>query len=374
MKFAYLIVYLLLSVTLVSCIQEEAPNAEADIVSCTVQGDILKREPIIENKKITLMVKANIDLTKQAPEFELTPGATISPASGTVRDFTSPQYYKVTSQDGKWQKNYQVVYIIAGISTEYHFENVREETSALGSYDILYDTDAATGNSIDWASGNAGFVLTGNGTGGPSTFPTCSTPNGKIGKGVKLETKSTGNFGSKLGMPIAAGNLFMGNFDVLSALSNALKATKLGMPFEHVPTYLKGYFKYKAGDVFEESGKPVSGKQDTWDIYAIFYEVTDKVKMLDGTIVKENGTIEHPNLISVARISEDQRIETDEWTEFYLPFVALPGKTINEEKLKAGGYNVSMVFSSSKDGNLFKGAVGSTLYIDEVELIYADNK
>lgn len=374
MKFASLIAYLWLSITLLSCIQDEAPNAEADIVSCTVQENILKREPIIENKKVTLMVRADIDLAHQAPEFELTPGATISPASGTVRDFTSPQYYTVTSQDGKWQKNYQVVYVVAGISTEYHFENVRQETSALGTYDVFFDTDSTTGNSIDWASGNAGFVLTGNGKDGPKTFPTCSTPDGKIGQGVKLETKSTGDFGSKLGMPIAAGNLFMGNFDVLSALSNALKATKLGMPFEHVPTYLKGYFKYEAGKQFEEGGKPVSGKKDTWDIYAIFYEVTDKVKMLDGTIVKENGTIEHPNLISVARISNDQRIETDEWTEFYLPFIALPGKTINEEKLKAGGYNVSMVFSSSKDGNLFKGAVGSTLYIDEVELIYADDK
>ena len=374
MKFAYLIAYLWLSITLVSCIQDEAPNAEADIVSCTVQGNILKREPIIENKKITLMVKADIDLAHQAPQFELTPGATISPASGTERDFTSPQYYTVTSQDGKWEKSYQVVYIIAGISTEYHFENVRTETSALGSYNVFFDTDSATGNTIDWASGNAGFALTGKGTGGPDSFPTCSTPDGKIGKGVKLETRSTGDFGLQLKMPIAAGNLFMGYFDPMAALSNALKATKLGLPFEHVPTYLKGYFKYKAGDTFEENGKPVTGKKDTWDIYAVFYEVTDKVKMLDGTIVKENGTIEHPNLISVARISENQRIETDEWTEFYLPFTSLPGKKINEEKLKAVGYNVSMVFSSSKDGNLFKGAVGSTLYIDEVELIYADDK
>ena len=29
----------------VSCIREEAPNAEADILSCTVDGDILKAEP-----------------------------------------------------------------------------------------------------------------------------------------------------------------------------------------------------------------------------------------------------------------------------------------------------------------------------------------
>lgn len=34
----------------VSCIREEAPNAEADILSCTVDGDILKAEPEIDNE------------------------------------------------------------------------------------------------------------------------------------------------------------------------------------------------------------------------------------------------------------------------------------------------------------------------------------
>ena len=51
-----------------------------------------------------------------------------------------------------------------------------------------------------------------------------------------------------------------------------------------------------------------------------------------------------------------------------------PGKTIDQEKLKKGGYNVAIVFSSSKDGGNFNGAIGSTLYIDEVELIYKSNE
>ena len=54
------------------------------------------------------MVKADTDLSKQSPEFTLTPGATISPASGTTRDFSEPQYYTVTSEDGIWKKRYEV--------------------------------------------------------------------------------------------------------------------------------------------------------------------------------------------------------------------------------------------------------------------------
>lgn len=368
-RVTYFIVCLLLGITLVSCIRDEALNAEADILTCTVPGDILKRDPIIENNKVVLMVTADADLTHQAPEFTLTPGATISPASGTERDFTTPQFYTVTSEDGNWKKEYQVTYIIAGISSEYHFENVKDYKSSLLKYvyNIFYENDSEGKWVMDWASGNTGFALTGAGTEDPASFPTSSYAEGKMGKCVKLETKSTGDFGSKLGMPIAAGNLFMGTFSVGNALTDPLKATMFGVPFEHIPTYLKGYYKYKAGEVYkDENGNIVKDKKDTWDIYAIFYETDEKTKTLDAT-----NRFDHPNLISIARIDEKDRKETDEWTEFYLPFVTKTGKTVDKDKLKAGKYNVAIVFSSSIEGDYFRGVVGSTLHIDEVELIHA---
>lgn len=40
-----------------SCIQDEALNAEADIETCSVPGDVLNREPIIGNDEITLPLK-----------------------------------------------------------------------------------------------------------------------------------------------------------------------------------------------------------------------------------------------------------------------------------------------------------------------------
>ena len=44
--------------------------------------------------------------------------------------------------------------------------------------------------------------------------------------------------------------------------------------------------------------------------------------------------------------------------------------SIDKEKLTAGKYNVAIVFTSSLEGDHFNGAIGSTLLIDEVELIY----
>lgn len=57
MKLKNLIACFFLGFIMVSCIQDEAPNAEADIETCTVPGDVLNRDPIIGNDQITLPLK-----------------------------------------------------------------------------------------------------------------------------------------------------------------------------------------------------------------------------------------------------------------------------------------------------------------------------
>ncbi|MDE6333758.1 MAG: PCMD domain-containing protein, partial [Muribaculaceae bacterium] len=47
-------------------------------------------------------------------------------------------------------------------------------------------------------------------------------------------------------------------------------------------------------------------------------------------------------------------------------FVIWPGRTIDQQKLKEGMYNITVVMSSSQDGDYFSGAIGSTLKVDEL--------
>ena len=75
-------------------------------------------------------------------------------------------------------------------------------------------------------------------------------------------------------------------------------------------------YKRQAGDQFTEGGKPVEGKRDICDIYAIMYETSVSVPTLDGT-----NAFTSPNLVSMARIKDAK--ETDEWTYFKLPFTTL---------------------------------------------------
>ena len=369
MKLIYRIVCLYLCIMQISCIKDEAPNAEADIIACTVPADILRRSPVIENNRVTVMVRAETDLTALAPEFELTPGATISPASGTVRDFSTSQYYTVTSEDGNWTKEYEVSFVVGEIQTEYHFENVTSDSG--NRYDVFFEVDSVTGNTLQWGSGNAGFAITGAASARDS-YPTYSTEEGYVGKGVKLVTRETGSLGAMFGMPIASGNIFMGTFNVSAAVGPeedaALKALQLGWPFRHEPLYVSGYYKYQAGTEYQVDGVAEPDSTDTWDVYAVFYEVTEEEPMLTAEIVSDNFT--HPNIVSVALLPDSMRVEASEWTHFEIPFEMKEGKVIDQEKLENDGYNVAIVAASSRWGNYFRGAPGSTLYIDELQLIY----
>lgn len=85
----------------------------------------------------------------------------------------------------------------------------------------------------------------------------------------KIGNSKTGSLGSSVNMPIASGNLFIGSFNLASALTNALKATQFGIQFDQIPTFLHGYYKFKAGDTFyeldtsaEDKLKPVPGRKD----------------------------------------------------------------------------------------------------------------
>lgn len=375
MKLKNMILCLLLCYTFTACIQNEALNSEADIESCTLKHGVLIRTPLIENSEVVLMVRPETDITKLAPVFTLTDGAEIEPASGTVRDFEKSQAYSyvVTSQDGQWAKTYVVKVFLAYVNTDYYFENFRLDRSE--RYYIFFEENKVGNEIMTWASGNEGFALTGV-KADPSQYPTTKDAYGKDGNCAKLQTKETGDFGITVGMPLAAGNLFTGSFKV--DIGNVLNATKFGVPFYYVPTHFKGYYKYKAGEMFKMRGKnadgknilvDVPGRKDECNIYAVFYETDNELETLTGHNVNDNT---NRHIISRADIPDAR--ESDDWVEFNIPFEMLPGRSIDKEKLDAGKYNLAIIFSSSKNGDKFEGAPNSTLYIDEVEIDYEGKK
>lgn len=89
--------------------------------------------------------------------------------------------------------------------------------------------------------------------------------------------------------------------------------------------------------------------------------------MLDGTLPLANFV--HPNLVALAQYKDTQVLNS--WQPFEMTFdYDRYGKSVDLDRLNAGDYNISIVISSSKDGATFEGAPGSTLWIDEMSIIY----
>ncbi|RGN50366.1 MULTISPECIES: PCMD domain-containing protein [unclassified Bacteroides] len=376
MKIKFLLIPIFFTGLLSSCIQDEAPNAEADIEYCVIKDkNILKNladtlfKANTDHNRITIRVKTEADITKLAPEFVLTEGATINPLSGSAQDFTKGAVlYTVTSQDKKWQKTYEVSFSRAEMRTDFHFEHFElntENKKYYQWYEVLPDDETKY---YDWATGNPGFKLA-KALAKPDEYPTVTYASGVRGNAVKLETKSTGSFGDMMNMRLAAGNLFLGTFDAEYALKDAMKATCFGLPFSEEPLELQGYYKFKAGENFQDKqGIILPDVKDYCDIYGVLYENTQIVNgVKENVMLHGDDVLTHPSIVALARIKQEDIVESDDWTEFRLTFDYK--KELSDERLKNYDYNLSIVFASSVEGASFRGAVGSVLYVDEVSLI-----
>ena len=374
MKIKSVIAGIMLCLAVTSCNQNEALNVEAAIDGCS-GSDI--QQCLIDPNEFTVQLYASraADPSKININFNLPAGASIVPVQRFTEDGINtynfkdenPRLFKVTSEDGA----FSAIYTIRLWQTEMPFTYDFETLSSDNPYHKFTEDNPSSGTIIrrlELASGNPGFELTKMAK-APDGYPTVQV-NGGVdgGKCVKLETKDTGSFGSMVKMYIAAGNLFIGSFEVGQALSgNAMKATHFGFPFFYYPLRLEGWYKYKAGPTFSSKGKPVEGRKDECDIYGVLYETDDNVQFLDGST-----SLNSPNIVALARNIKELP-ETDIWKQFNFKFEPQNGKSIDPDKLGKGIYKLAIVFSSSVDGAKFEGAVGSTLYIDKVTIAHTSN-
>lgn len=358
----------LLLTGLVSCIRPEAPNAEADILSVEVEGLTPREKPLITNTTIKIEAEPWVDRSAVALSFTLTPGATISPASGSKQDFTRPVTYTVTSEDKQWTKEYTVTIASSRPAPgHFDFETVSRYKKRDTGDELFYEFAISDG--LKWSSPNEGFMLSlaldpSCDPKDPSVYPVTQDQSGYRGKCAKLVTLSTGSFGAMFSKPIAPGTLFLGDFNVNEAMSNHLRTTLFGIPESRKPLMLTGYYKYKSGDkLTDKDSKEIAGKRDLPAIYAVFFETDKETPYLDG-----GNVLTSPNIVLTAQLKDPK--ESDEWIHFELPFEPVEGKSIDPTKLKDGRYKLTIVMTSSRDGAEFVGAIGSTLLVDEMNLYF----
>ncbi len=83
-----------------AAVKQVAASAGKDMLTFSLEG---QASVAIAGTRIGISVPAATEVTKFAPTFTLSPFARVVPASGTARNFSTPQTYTVTAQDGSWQ-------------------------------------------------------------------------------------------------------------------------------------------------------------------------------------------------------------------------------------------------------------------------------
>lgn len=382
-KSRILIAFAAFSMTLTSCFKDEPLNAECDIEQAYIHADdplemfVKPTDSIATTNEtarvVSFSVRKGTDVTAVAPRFVLTPGAKISPDNGSVQDFSNGGVeYTVTSEDGAWHKTYTVrINEVADHSPQFDFELFFLEPDKSKYYVWTDLTDDGT-EMLNWASGNAGFAIVG-GKATPDQYPTAPYADGYDGNAVCLTTRSTGAAGNIFKMPIAAGNLFTGEFIVKTATTKPLESTHFGSGdycvLTNKPLRFTGYYQYEPGATVTDRNKnTVEGVVDQGDLYAILFrnsvkgdDGTDHVFYLDGTNVKTS-----PQIVAKALVGPVGKTEGG-WQKFDVAFDYVAD--IDPDVLKNRGYSLAVVFTSSVEGANFQGAVGSRLLVDKVRVV-----
>lgn len=388
-------------ILLASCIKEEPKNMECDIEEVSLHFDnptnffyhdydTLQTVVSTENN-IVFTIRSYVDVQSVPTTFRVTDGTTIFVKSedgtdvpflnGSSVDFADEavRQFTVVSEDGMWRREYFVSVVhdkpsegnLACDFEDYHLD-------ASGKYYVW--TAPAGFTDGEWKNGNPGFKIS-KSSALPLDYP--STPvagGGPDGSAcVKLETCDTGPFGKMVNMRLASGSMFNGVFDVANALSDALKATQFGSPFTHKPVQLRIWLRYEPGSVFQDrSGNPVSGVIDEPDVYVVLFRNEDA----NGNKVQPDGNdmLTNPFIIGKGRLPHNFDANgndlisatpihglTSQWQEIIIPieYSTEPDADILENK----GYSIIISLASSWQGGFFKGAIGSKLFVDNLQVI-----
>jgi len=381
-RITVVILSLLMPLALTSCFGDEPDYCEADIETATLHvdnpGDFFfqatdsMQTVFSTDSVITFAVRGDADVSSLSPVFTLSPGATVSPASGSTHDFGHGGVtYTVTSQDGKWQRRYLVNVVptlVTVVDTmRYDFEHYELETATQRFY-MWHNTlpDGTLGN--DWATANDGYRIS-MGKAQAMDYPTTPLVNGLDGAAVCLTTRDTGPFGAMANKRLAAGNMYLGTFNLKIAMSDHLHATRFGIPFANRPERFTGYYTYQPGETVQDFyGKPIAGRTDSASIYAVFYRNHDAAG--NEVCLFGDDVLSSSQIVAVANLG--YVTPTSQWTPWDVKFEYRD--EVNDEVLANWGYSLTIVFSSSADGGSFTGAIGSRLCIDKVRLICTHNE
>ena len=169
-------------------------------------------------------------------------------------------------------------------------------------------------------------------------------------------------------LKLAAGNLFIGDFDLDETKMNGL--LHFGRPFTSFPTALRLYYKYTpsiisiVGSSIEETLpsnlKNMVGQSDLFQIYIALSDKSEPYEIRNNPSKRQLFDPNDANIIAYGEYTSSESVTSYKELEIPLEYRA----TNRTPKY------IIIVASSSKYGDYYLGGVGSKLWLDEMELVY----
>ncbi|MDR3194649.1 MAG: PCMD domain-containing protein [Tannerella sp.] len=351
------------AVIFTSCIQDEALNPESDILSLNFPENSLRTKGVeIYNEYVVAYPKANVSLRdSDIVHIELSSGADWQRIANPVTNDTL-FYVRVTSESKQYSKLYAVMQV-ENFPDKFDFETwVRPNTS------FLYENPKE--GALQWYSSNNGASIAWSSPAKPAReYPVRKALlNGSGAVEMRTMVGPGSIAGGIVFIPCLAGSIYLGGFNALTGLTNPLKSTSFGVPFDSgKPTKLTGSCLFKEGteDYILPDGSRDRMKKDMCDIYAVLFKTGGDVQFLYGDNITDS-----PRIIALAKIREED-IQKDKQMSFEINFDydAYP-TPFSWEELKSNQYKLSIVCTSSSKGQFYEGRPGNTLIVDDLNLYY----
>jgi hypothetical protein len=345
------ILFLLSIILIQGCIKEDhfGKSSFKEIISFTLPLQLGTTQ--INNDSLTIRIRVSdeADLSGLAPtKVAISNFASLEPPADAEQDFTKPVLYTVRAEDGS-EAVYKV-FVTADVPL-IQIPNSGFEQWYMTNNGYL-QIGLHPGDTV-WATSNAGV----NTFGKVNVFPELINGSDTISV---LETLDMGLLAQLVGQGIGAGSLFTGTF-VLN-LQNPVMSARMGTPFIGRPDSFSVNYKYIPG------AEMMNG----------FGDVLPGADSVDIVVLLEDRSSQPVKRVATAWHRSPEHIS--EWTSLklkleYGPLASPKPYEIPVSPVVWGSglekpTHISVIFSSSARGNLFEGAPGSKLYVNDFKLFY----
>jgi hypothetical protein len=351
---------LILAIALFSCVEEDYYGSSpfGNIKQIEVSNQSGNAKISTDSLLVTVEIPGGVELSEISIQtLQVSSFAAADKKVGDLLNLNEDASINITAEDGTVHR-WTVRAFVSSATPQLDNWDLNLWYQAASKY---YEPGADAATTI-WGTGNQGTQILGK-------LATIPEDLGDDNLAAKMITLDNGKLSATFGAPIAAGSIFTGvfNADNLDP-SDPEAAIDFGTPFSGRPDKIRLKYSYVPGDENKDKHGDLLDYGDACDIYALLeIRVGGKTERLATAWFRSDDVQEDLTIIEIPFTYGEP---DDSFPDYVWPtdhgFVSADSASFMLPT------HITFVASSSFDGANFAGAIGSTLIVDDVEMVYGE--